>query len=58
MPIWLRRFTFHQIQSYYKKESQSIEKEQQQSKGKSTAVTSDGKVNPSVFPKLTKSSYK
>ena len=58
MPIWLRNFTFQQIQTYYKKESQSIKKSQQQSKNNITAVTPDGKINPSAFPKPTKSTYK
>ena len=58
MPIWLRNFTFIQIQSFYKKESESLEKSRQATEGKVTAVSKDGKINPSAFPKFTKSQYK
>ena len=58
MPIWLRKFTFHQIQSFYKKESESLEKSRPATEGKVTAVSKDGKINPSAFPKFTKSQYK
>jgi len=58
MPIWLRKFTFHQIQSFYKKESEQIEKAKNQGKNIKTAVGADGKINPSVFSKPTKSSYR
>lgn len=58
MPIWLRNFTFSQIQSFYKKESESINKANQQSKNQTTAISPDGKINPSAFAKPTKTSYK
>ncbi len=58
MPIWLRNFTFLQIQTFYKKESESLEKAKQKSKNQTTAISSDGKINPSAFVKPTKTSYK
>ena len=58
MPLWLRNFTFSQIQKFHKDESDKFEKEKQKSKGKKTAIGQDGKINPAVFQKPTKSSYK
>ena len=28
MPIWLRRFTFNKLDEYYKKQNESVEKQQ------------------------------
>tara|TARA_R110002020_G_scaffold136857_3_gene305506 strand:- start:21042 stop:21296 length:255 start_codon:yes stop_codon:yes gene_type:complete len=61
MPIWLRKFTFSEIQKFYneeKKQYESINKENQ-----STLIDSDGKVNTPEFAKVAqsykgKSSYK
>ena len=42
MPIWLRRFTFNEIQKYHKEEQEAIE-----NKGKSNSTTvigTDGKI--------------
>ena len=54
MPIWLRKFTFNQIQNHY-----SEEKEAYQNKGKSgskTVIDSDGKVKlPNLLQKPTNS---
>ena len=58
MPIWLRKFTFHQIQSFYKKEEEEIKKSQNQQKNIKTAIGKDGKINPSSFQKPSKSSYR
>jgi hypothetical protein len=44
MPIWLRRFTFTQIQNYYKEEKEAIEKKPN-SGGKQTVINTDGTIN-------------
>ena len=47
MPIWLRRFTFQQMQNHYAEEKAMME-----NKGKSgnkTLVNSDGKINTPEF---------
>jgi len=42
MPIWLRRFTFMEIQKYYQEEKESIQN--QGKSGSKTVIGSDGKV--------------
>jgi hypothetical protein len=42
MPIWLRRFTFIEIQKYYQEEKESIEN--QGKSGSKTVIGADGKV--------------
>lgn len=61
MPIWLRKFTYHEISKFYSKEREEAEK--LSNEGKSTLISSDGKVNTSEFANLSnnlkrKSSYK
>jgi len=53
MPIWLRKFTFNQIQIHYEKEKEQIEKSQ--NGGKTTLMDSSGKVNKSQAKQATKS---
>jgi len=57
MPIWLRKFTFFQIQSFYKEE---LEQNQNSQLGnKTTLVDSTGKVQAPEFAKGKKlASYK
>ena len=43
MPIWLRKFTFREINEFYKAEEAAIKK--QQSANKSSLVDSEGKIN-------------
>lgn len=50
MPIWLRKFTFTQIQNYYKEEKESIEKKSN-SGGKQTVINADGTINKNNTPK-------
>ncbi len=50
MPIWLRKFTFSEIDNYYKEENKK-QKEASEGKGKQTLVSSDGKVNAPEFAK-------
>jgi hypothetical protein len=42
MPIWLRRFTFQQMQTYYAEEKSAIENKGKP--GSKTVIDSDGKV--------------
>ena len=61
MPIWLRKFTFKEIQNFYEEKS-SAEKNQM-SAGKTSLVNSEGKVNAPQFKQASKpyegkSSYK
>ena len=58
MPLWLRKYTFSQIQKFYKEEKDSIEQSQAKSKNQQTAIGADGKINPQSFKKPTSSSYK
>jgi len=58
MPIWLRKFIFHEINQYYKKESEEIKKSQSKSNGGQTLISSDGKVTPPNPSSPSKSSYK
>ena len=50
MPIWLRNFTFHEIQDYHTKQSTPPTTT-------NTLVTPDGKIDKSKFPKVS-TSYK
>ena len=50
MPIWLRRFTFNEIQKYYKEEKEAIENKGK--KGSQTVISPDGKVkSPELLQK-------
>ena len=42
MPIWLRRFTFIEIQKYYQEEKESLEN--QGKSGSKTVIGTDGKI--------------
>ena len=52
MPIWLRKYTFKEISDFYEKERKEYDKAQ--SKGKSTLMDSEGKVNTSNLPQFSK----
>ena len=61
MPIWLRKFTFNQIQSYYTQQKEQAESNNQN--GATSLVNSDGTVNAPEFAKTSqpykgKTSYK
>lgn len=52
MPIWLRKFTFTQIQNHYAEEKEAIEKSKK-SGGKQTVINSDGTVKtPDLLQKV------
>lgn len=46
MPIWLRQFTFGEIQKYYDKEKQAYENK---GDGTKTVIDSDGKIKSPEF---------
>jgi hypothetical protein len=52
MPIWLRRFTFIEIQKYYQEEKESIEN--QGKSGSKTVIGADGKVKAPEYLSQTK----
>jgi len=52
MPIWLRKFTFHEINEYNKSQNEKSNK----SKGKDSLVNTKGQVNRPKFQN--KTSYK
>ena len=62
MPIWLRNYTFSEIDKWYAKEKKAHE-DAAKGKEKTTLVNSDGKVNVPAFAEASKpfkgkSSYK
>ena len=63
MPIWLRRFTFNKISSFYSEEKEQIENMKSGTKGSKKLVDPSGKVNTPDFLQANKqykkpSSYK
>ena len=47
MPIWLRKFTFTQIQNFYKEEEEAIKNKGK--KGSQTVINSEGQVKAPEF---------
>ena len=58
MPVWLRNFTYSEISNFHQKQNEEAEKIKSNSTKQKTAIGPDGKIDPSLFPKPTKSSYK
>lgn len=56
MPIWLRKFTFHEINEYNKDQNKKMKEAQNKGKNKKSMVDSSGQVNRPTFKN--KSSYK
>lgn len=48
MPIWLRKYVYHEIQEFYENERKQYEKSSNGSTS-STLVDSDGKINRTQF---------
>ena len=55
MPIWLRNFTFQQINDHYEEENNQVKQAQGKS-GNSKSITTDGRVTSPEFLKNAKSS--
>lgn len=63
MPIWLRKFTFKEIQDHFDDQKKQIEASKVSKNSKSTLVNKEGKVNAPAFnaasqPYKGKTSYK
>jgi hypothetical protein len=54
MPIWLRRFTFNQIQRHYTEEKDAIENKGKNNSGKQTVINADGTIKA---PELMQKAY-
>ena len=53
MPVWLRKFTFSEIENFFKEEQQAYENAKK-GKNQTTLVDSSGKVNAPEFAKASK----
>ena len=58
MPIWLRRFTFREIQTYYEKENKAYEKQNNTNSSSKTVIDQDGKIKKPKFLENAKPSRK
>jgi len=54
MPVWLRKFTFSEIDKFYQEEKSAIENAKDGGSKSSTLINSDGKVNTPAFMKASK----
>jgi|TARA_R110000782_G_scaffold264167_2_gene357221 hypothetical protein len=54
MPIWLRKFTFSEINNFYKEENAAMKAAQSNTKGTKNMVNADGKVNTPAFAQESK----
>tara|TARA_R110000796_G_scaffold252218_1_gene385650 strand:+ start:836 stop:1087 length:252 start_codon:yes stop_codon:yes gene_type:complete len=63
MPNWLRKFTFKEIQDHFNKVNDQQKSSQKNTKGQTSLVDADGKINTPNFKKVSdpyksKTSYK
>ena len=56
MPIWLRRFTFNQIQKHYQEEKEEYENAKSNNSSNKTVINQEGKIKSPEFLKSLKSS--
>jgi|TARA_B110000259_G_scaffold161983_1_gene186464 hypothetical protein len=54
MPIWLRKYTFSEIDKYYKEEKSAYDNAQNGGKGTKNLINADGKVNTPAFAEASK----
>lgn len=54
MPIWLRKFTFSQIKSFYEEEKEQINNAQSQGNGTKNLIDPSGKINTPDFANASK----
>jgi hypothetical protein len=54
MPTWLRKFTFNEMQKFYKEESESTGNTGPNNKGSKTLIDPSGKVNTPEFLEASK----
>jgi|TARA_R100001443_G_scaffold62934_2_gene72879 hypothetical protein len=55
MPIWLRKFTWKELDDYYKASDKKIKEATEGKKGQTNMINSDGTVNVPEFAKASKS---
>lgn len=53
MPVWLRKFTFSEIESFFKEEKKAYENSKK-GKNQTTLIDPSGKVNAPEFAKASK----
>ena len=58
MPIWLRRFTFNEIQKHYDEESKAYNKSNNSNSNSKTVIDQDGKIKNPEFLKNPKPNRK
>ena len=63
MPVWLRKYTFSEIEKFYQEEKREHENISNKGKGTKNMINSDGKINTPDFtsaskPYKGKTSYK
>ena len=51
MPVWLRKFTFDQINTFYSKKQQQQQEQQSKNPNQTTVIDSTGKVKAPEFLK-------
>ena len=49
MPIWLRKYTFHQMEEHYKKEKEEYDKASRKSKVKGPAIKKPSYTSPFTY---------
>ena len=54
MPIWLRKFTFSEINNYYSDEKKELDNSKSGGEGNKTLISADGKVNTPAFAQESK----
>jgi hypothetical protein len=58
MPIWLRRFTFNEIQTFYKEENDAYKKSSSSNSSNKTVIDQEGKIKKPEFLKNAKPNRK
>tara|TARA_Y100000389_G_scaffold194939_1_gene225613 strand:+ start:1882 stop:2073 length:192 start_codon:yes stop_codon:yes gene_type:complete len=54
MPIWLRKYTYNEIKTFYAEEQKQYENASNGGKGSKNLVNPDGKVNVPAFAEASK----
>ena len=54
MPIWLRKYTYNEIKTFYVEEQKQYENASNGGKGSKNLVNPDGKVNVPAFAEASK----
>jgi len=54
MPIWLRKYTYNEIKTFYAEEQKQLDNASNGGKGSKNLVNPDGKVNVPAFAEASK----